>query len=453
MIAALESGSGKTSITCALLNIFAEMGLCPMSFKCGPDYIDPIFHRSVLGIESENIDLYMSDEETVKFLISKKQKNHKILVLEGVMGYYDGLAGKTDIASSYDISKRTNTPVVLVVNCKGASLTYAAIIKGAVEFRKDSSIKGIILNKTIKSMYIMLKEVIERETGIAVLGYVPLIDEAAFESRYLGLSFKDGNESIIKKIDVLSCAVKESVDIDALIKIAFDAPKVISGDDFYGLVNKNINGNGVRIACAFDDAFNFYYGENLELIKKTGAQIVYFSPLKNQPVPENCNGLLLGGGYPELFAKELSKNKISVNSVKKAVKCGMPTIAECGGFMYLCRSVENDEGVFEMCGIIETDVKKGQKLGNFGYVSLKSKEESVFGDSGTELRGHEFHYYKAEDEGNGFIAQKPMSNKKWCCVHCSKSLYAGFPHIYFHSNLSALKTFIEKCADFEKREI
>ena len=152
-------------------------------------------------------------------------------------------------------------------------------------------------------------------------------------------------------------------------------------------------------------------------------------------------------------AKELSKNKISVNSVKKAVKCGMPTIAECGGFMYLCRSVENDEGVFEMCGIIETDVKKGQKLGNFGYVSLKSKEESVFGDSGTELRGHEFHYYTAEDEGNGFMAQKPMSNKKWCCVHCSKNLYAGFPHIYFHSNLSALKTFIEKCADFEKREI
>ena len=208
---------------------------------------------------------------------------------------------------------------------------------------------------------------------------------------------------------------------------------------------------GVKIAIAYDDVFNFYYQDNIDYLLKAGAAIEYFSPLKNESIPKDANGLIIGGGYPEFFAKELSENTNTKNSIIKAVNMGMPLIAECGGFMYLNKAIKTDEGKFEMCGIFNSVCKNTNKLTHFGYVELTAQINSVFGKVGTKLKGHEFHYYHCENEGNSFRAEKPLTGRNWECAFTNENMYAGFPHLYFYSNLEAVNNYLNKCVQFKSR--
>ena len=444
MFAGTNSGSGKTTITCAILKALINSGLKPTAFKCGPDYIDPMFHTEVIGTKSRNLDLFMLSEDVCKYLLVKNAAGSDVSVIEGVMGYYDGVGGNNTDFSSYHLSKVTKTPCVLIVNCEGASLSLAAIVKGFAEFKPDSNIRGVILNKLPKYLYKAYKEMIEKETGIQVVGFFPDVIECSIESRHLGLITAAEISDLQHKISVLAEQALKSIDINALIEIANKAEDI----DY-----KEINIQKyceVRIAVAKDKAFCFYYEDSLELLESMGAKIIYFSPLEDKVLPI-CDGLILGGGYPEIYAKSLSENKEMLNSIKSALSKKLPCIAECGGFMYLLKSITTkQEEVYNMVGVLGGNAYMTEKLSRFGYITLKSNCDSLLANIGEEILAHEFHYSDSTVNGNSYTAIKPISGKQWSCINASEFLHAGYPHIHLWGNINLAKKFIEKCEIHKK---
>ncbi len=443
MLAAASSGAGKTTMTIALLSALSKRGIKPVAFKCGPDYIDPMFHREVLGVPSYNLDLFMSSEETVRGLICEHAGGGGIAVIEGVMGYYDGIYAKTE-ASSFEVAKATATPAVLIVSAKGASLSVAAQIKGFLEFRKPSMIAGVILNDCSEALFNMLKEAIERETGTRLLGYFPRLKDCALGSRHLGLITAAEIEDLKQKIDLLGEQAAKSVDFELLLQIAGSAEDLSGAlPDIEPVVSER-----VRIAVAQDRAFCFYYADSLELLEKLGAEIVPFSPLEDERLPEGIGALYLGGGYPELYAETLSKNKTMLKSVGRALEEGLPTLAECGGFLYLHDSMEDDKGVsYPMVGAIKGHGYKTPKLQRFGYIRLTAKTNTILSREGETIPGHEFHFWDTTAEGAACTAKKP-SGASWPCVTAQNMLFAGFPHLYFYGNPEFARSFVRSAEKY-----
>lgn len=448
MLAAPSSGGGKTTAICALLKALEMRGAKASACKCGPDYIDPMFHRKVMGVPSVNLDLFFSDAETVKYLMAKNARNSDITVIEGVMGYYDGMSMSGAEASSYDIARKTGTPVILVMPCRGAAYTLAAVIRGITEFKSDSNIQGIILNNISKMTYKALKGIIEKETGIRVAGFLPRLDNLEFKSRHLGLVTPQDAEGVDKILEHLGKTAIKTLDLDMIFKIAAEAPDI-------EVIRPEIKeiAHGIKIGIAYDKAFCFYYSENIELLEEMGCEIKYFSPINDAELPEEVDGLILGGGYPELYAKELSENISMLDSVRKAIRNGIPCIAECGGFMYLHEYFEdNDKNEYRGVGIIEGKAFKTDKLVRFGYIDITANENSVLLNKGESIRGHEFHYWDSTNNGCSCTAAKPSGTRKWECVHSGGSLFAGFPHVYFYSNQKAAVNFINACMRYSGKK-
>ena len=355
LITAISSGSGKTTITCGILQALKNRGLKVSAFKCGPDYIDPMFHKTVLELPSKNLDAFLAKKEVLKELFFESAKSSDISVIEGVMGYYDGMAFDTEKASSYEVAKILNMPAIIVLNAKGMSLSAVAALKGFIDFKENSRIKGVILNRVTKMTYMQLKPVIEEQLGIKVLGFMPDSPACKLESRHLGLITPAELDDIKKTIEEISKLVEENIDIDMLIDIAkendefFNCFDVNTKKNLYSSsvleINDKItfdnNNDNIKIAVAYDKAFCFYYEDNLNLLKKLGAKLEYFSPLIDKEIPKDCAGLLLGGGYPEIYAKQLSENTQMLRSIRNAIENKMPCVAECGGFLYLHREIED----------------------------------------------------------------------------------------------------------------
>lgn len=461
MIAAAGSGSGKTTITCGLLQAFLNRGKKLASFKCGPDYIDPMFHSEVLGIKSRNLDLFFTDEDTTKYLLCKNSAAADLAVLEGVMGYYDGLAGKSTDCSSYDLARKTQTPVILVVDCKGMSVSIVALIKGFLEMRQDHSIRGVILNRIPPMLYEDIKDLIEEELSLEVLGYLPVMADCQLESRHLGLVTAKEIGNLKEILEKLAEQAEASVDLDRIMELAMEASPIPYRipEKIKELRERAINTSRssyaalpVRIAVATDKAFCFYYQDNLELLEELGAEIVPFSPSNDEALPAGIQGLILGGGYPELYLERLSRNKTMRQSINKAIESGMPCLAECGGFMYLHQWVKDRDGSrYEMAGVIEGESFPTEKLTRFGYITLTALADNVLCGKGSELKGHEFHYWDSTNTGNGFHAQKPLRKANWDCVITSGNLWAGYPHIHFYSNIEAAIEFLQKVRGSEKQ--
>ena len=467
MIAAAGSGSGKTTVTCGLLQAFLNHGKKPASFKCGPDYIDPMFHSEVLGIKSRNLDLFFTGENTVKYLLCRNAENAGLAVLEGVMGYYDGLAGKSTDCSSYDLARKTRTPVILVADCRGMSVSVAALVKGFAEMRPDHGIRGVILNRIPPMLYNDMKSLIEEELSMEVLGYLPSLSDCRLESRHLGLVTAKEIGNLKEIINRLAEQMEASVDLDRIFELAQEAPPVRyevteelnmipenhsggqeTSDPIYG----SDYGQPARIAVAMDKAFCFYYQDNLDLLEELGAEIVPFSPLEDQALPEGIRGLILGGGYPELYLRQLSENKTMLRSVKNAIDAGVPCLAECGGFMYLHQWVRDRDGTkFGLTGVIEGESFPTRKLTRFGYITLTALEDNVLCGRGGKLKGHEFHYWDSTNTGSGFHAKKPLRDTGWDCIITKGNLWAGYPHIHFYSNIGAAVEFIRKVRGTEKQ--
>ena len=349
MLAAPKSGSGKTTITCALLQALMDRGESVISYKCGPDYIDPMFHRTVIGVLSRNLDTFFTGEEQTRKLFLKDRGENDFALIEGVMGLYDGLGGIRKEGSSYHLAEVTKTPIILVVDVKGMGRSMIPLIAGFLSYDKAHLIKGVILNRMSAMYYATMKPMIEEELPIKVVGYVPDMKDFALQSRHLGLVMPEEITGIREDLKRLTEEITKTVCVDEIVTIAEHAPVLNDVTDIQKIEPLKADGAGqpmIRkqkakphiqkapvIAVAKDEAFCFYYEENLRLLQECGAKLVDFSPIHDTRLPDGCCGILLGGGYPELHAEALAANEEMKQSIREAVNEGMPVVAECGGFL------------------------------------------------------------------------------------------------------------------------
>ena len=494
VIAADQSGAGKTTVSCGLLAVLKKRGVKVQSFKCGPDYIDPMFHRRVLGVPSGNLDSFFTDAMTLReiFRARMAERRSELALVEGVMGYYDGLGGVSSRASTWEIAHILDAPTILVMDAKGASVSSAALVRGMMEFREEmsaengrstpgrsactgdsgaaspsdggrrhelakkagswqSGIRGLILNRVSPMFYPRLKSVIEEYCpGIEVLGYLPELPELKVPSRHLGLVEPGEIEDFQRWTERVAAQMKESVDVERLLEIAgVELP--LKEDK-----PQSDKPQPVRIAVSEDEAFNFTYEENRALLRQLGAELVPFSPLHDAALPAEVDGLILSGGYPELFKDALHANASMRASVAEAVKHGLPTIAECGGYMYLLDAIEQ----VLMCGVLRGDAERKSRLVRFGYVEAETRRDSVLGPAGTVLRGHEFHRYDCDFNGADCTLTKPAaghgraatSARSYEGIYLTDSLAAGFPHFYYWSNPAALAHFLDSCRTWRTKQ-
>ena len=425
LLAAPRSGSGKTTMTCALLMALKRRGCAPCAFKSGPDYIDPMFHRAVLGVESRSLDLFFSAPETVHTLYAKGAAGHGAAVCEGAMGFYDGLGGVSDRASAWHLADTLGLPVLLVVEPKGQSLTLAAELKGLNSFRTPSHIAGILLNNCTARMHALLAPMLEKETGLPVLGFLPKLPEAVIGSRHLGLYTAAEVENLQQKLALLADAAEEHIDWPRLLALCEKEPPALP-------VQPETPPARVRIAVAQDEAFCFTYAETLEAFRDAGAEVVFFSPLRDTALPENIGGLYLPGGYPELHARELSENTSLLREIKRKIESGLPTAAECGGFLYLGQSLTDAEGQsWPMAGVLPGEAKDAGRLVRFGYAALSADSDSLPFRAGESFPIHEFHHWDSTANGTALAAKKPVGGAAWRCGFVNEHFYAGFPHLYW----------------------
>ena len=506
VIAADRSGAGKTTVSCGLLAVLKKRGVKVQSFKCGPDYIDPMFHRRVLGVPSGNLDSFFTDAATLRRIFRDRvaESGSELALVEGVMGYYDGLGGVSSRASTWEIAHILDAPTFLVMDAKGASVSIAALVRGMMEFgeemeaervestpgrpaeippeevpaigrsactgdpesaspsdgcRRDeaekragsrqSGIRGLILNRVSPMFYPRLRSVIEEYCpGIEVLGYLPELPELKVPSRHLGLVEPEEIADFQRWTERVAAQMEESVDVERLMEIAGVEPPLKPDKP------QPDKSRRVRIAVSEDEAFNFTYEENRALLRQLGAELVPFSPLHDAALPADADGLILSGGYPELYKDALHANASMRASVAEAVKQGLPTIAECGGYMYLLDAIEQ----VPMCGVLRGDAERKPRLVRFGYVEAETRRDSVLGPAGTVLRGHEFHRYDCDFNGADCTLTKPAaghghaatSARSYEGIYLTDRLAAGFPHFYYWSNPAALAHFLDACRTWRK---
>ena len=442
LITAPSSGSGKTLIACGIMQALVNRGLKVASFKCGPDYIDPMFHSRVIGTPSKNLDPFFTCKDTMRYLFSRAAEEKDISVIEGVMGFYDGIGMATAEGSTYEVSQRLECPTVMVLNCRGASLSIVPMVKGFKEY-KPNHIVGVILNNTSERMCQSLKPLIEAETGVKVLGFVPKVSELVLESRHLGLCMPDEICDLKKKLNDLADVLEKSIDIDLLVELAGRAPVL----DYVKPQTRKVG--TARIALADDAAFCFTYEDNIRLLEECGAEIVRFSPIADGRLPRDVDGLILPGGYPELHADALSKNKSMMRDIRNSLEAGMPCMAECGGFMYLNGEMEDSQGAMHpMVGFVDGIVTNRKKLNRFGYISIEAPDDNLL--SGCEVRAHEFHYWDSDNCGTDCRAVKASNGTDYGCMHCRDGIAIGFPHLYYYSDPKIAERFVIKCMRYRQ---
>lgn len=534
MIAAVGSGSGKTIVTAGLLMALNKRNIAVRSFKCGPDYIDPMFHTRVLGLPCRNLDLFLLGERGVLRELSGKEDSdilqetsggrddfssdvlkrnqesamqesesssgigkaeQPLAVIEGVMGFYDGIGGTTE-ASAYDIARLLGTPVILVVKPRGQSATLAAQICGLMNFRPENHIAGVILNECSAALSDHLRSIIERECGIPVFGYLPKMEEARVESRHLGLLMADEIPEFRDRFEAIAVRMEETVEIDRILACMDFAESVtdqrnvlgeeidrikmhgadVTSESLAGNVavsvtdeteeqrlgavilnaneiefkdsESNISRRICRIAVARDEAFSFYYASSLDAIRRAGAELVPFSPLRDHCLPADISGLYLGGGYPENYATELSANREMLRDIREAIEKGLPTVAECGGFMYLQEKLEGSDGhVYPMVGALTGKAARTPRLVRFGYVTLTPEADSMLFRAGEPVPAHEFHHWDSTECGDGLTARK-YDGRNWKCGFVNDRLYAGYPHLELGGDVPMAERFVRACREY-----
>lgn len=444
MIAAESSGSGKTTVTRALMLALKKAGCTVMPFKCGPDYIDPMYHKRITGIPGHNLDTFFTDKETTRQIFARDcldvpegtPVRNRIAVVEGVMGLYDGVTGFLPEGSSYDLADALQMPIILCVNARGAAETLLAMISGILDFDNRHLIRGIFLNRVSDGFFPALSKKIEDYTGVPVVGHLPSDSDIEVKSRHLGLYLpgeKDSDETDGKLYQMIS----ERCNIYRLLNLTemHDIDYVPQRKKLKPLVD---------IAIARDDAFNFFYRENEIVLEEAGARLVPFSPLCDEKIPETAGGLILPGGYPERFTKELSGNTSMLSSIRNAIKNGMPVLAECGGFMYLHDSID---GTGPLVGVLSGDCFYTGKSVRFGYLKAYDKAHSFVREE-SEIRGHEFHYYDVNDPGSDAVAIKPVRGTKREAGFSDDKNFLSFMHFYYPSCPGFAAHFVFESSEF-----
>ncbi|WML37099.1 cobyrinate a,c-diamide synthase [Clostridium sp. OS1-26] len=437
VISSNSSGGGKTTITLGLMKALMKKGFDVQGYKVGPDYIDPAFHSYITGKPSRNLDLYLMGEEGVKASFSRGTGD--IGVVEGVMGFYDG-KGIDSMYSTAHVSKVLNLPVLLIITPKAQSTTLCAEINGILSFEKNN-IVGVVFNSISESYYKLLKAAVEKNCNTKVFGYVPKDEKLALKSRHLGLVQSSEIEDLNEKIELCSELILKHVNVEELLKYFKETEKY--RDNFH------IENKSIRIAVPYDKAFSFYYRENIELLEEAG-EVIYFSPLKDRELPENIDFLYIGGGYPEVFIKELSNNKSMLRSIRERLENGLGCYAECGGLMYLTSGIEDTDSknVFEAVGFLTGHAYMTKKLQNFGYAKLKVEKENGVLPTGLEINCHEFHksYVSLEEEKiYGLIKEAyDGSLKTWNCGYIKNNTLGAYGHVHFFGNMKMIKSLLDR---------
>jgi cobyrinic acid a,c-diamide synthase len=449
LLGAPASGSGKTTVTCALLQALMNRKLKPMACKSGPDYIDPMFHSTVLGAKTCNLDLFFFEPAIARALLKENSQECDVTILEGAMGYYDGIGFSTK-GSAWELAKVTETPAILVVDGRGRACSVAAEVAGFLHFQPDSQIKGVIFNQISPMLYPQMARAVQQATGLPSFGYLPKLPDCVIESRHLGLKTAGEISNLRSIMAKLGQAAEECLEIDAILSLARTAPDINDELPQIDPVTKD----PVVVAVAMDEAFCFYYQDSLQLLEKNGVKLEPFSPLHDRKLPDHCAGLYLGGGYPELYAPSLSKNIQLRREIHNKIAGGLPTIAECGGFLYLQSNLLDRSGAaYPMVGIFPGTGFPTEKLQRFGYATMTAKEDSLILAKGDFVPVHEFHYWNTTEPGQDFYTQKPQSQRGWDNAIGTKTLYAGFPHFHFWAQPNCAKRFVEACVQYQEEHL
>lgn len=433
IVASNSSGGGKTTFTLGLMKLLKNKGYDVSPYKVGPDYIDPAFHERIIGKSSRNLDYILQGEDGIKSVFSRGYG--EVGIIEGVMGVYDGV-GATLEASTAHIAQMLDIPVVLILTPKASTLTFIAEVKGILEYSKTNFV-GIILNNISESYYLLLKNIFEENISVPVLGYLSKDERISLKSRHLGLVQSSEVDDLEEKIQLVSELIEKNVQVDRLLISMKTTEKFV--DKFH------LEGKGLKIGVAKDKAFSFYYKENLELLEEVG-EVQYFSPLEDKELPKNLDLIYIGGGYPEVFRKELSKNTGFLESLKTELDRGLCCYAECGGLMYLMETIEGEK----MVGFFKGDSLMTERLNNFGYASIKVKNNALI-KTDLNIKAHEFHKSKINScEERVYSLEKRMFDgglKTWNCGYMKNNTLGAYAHIHFFSNLDFIKEIVNTCKE------
>jgi len=449
VIAGTHSGAGKTSFTMALLHLLTRQEIRVQPFKAGPDYIDPSFHSRAAGRPCPNLDTKLLSPSRVRELFSLHTADADLAVIEGVMGLYDGAADEREKGRTSHLAKVLRAPVLLMIDAGSMAQSAGAAALGYRNFDRNCPLAGFILNRIGSPRhYDMAREAIEKATGLPVLGYLPKDPALAMPERHLGLVPAWEGE-MLPPVEKLAEAISRYVDVPKIREIARSAPPlprfkpVLAAPEAY-------NGKGPLIAFARDEAFQFYYGDNLTILESFGARLVPFSPLKDSSLPAETAGVYIGGGFPELFTERLSDNTSLLGDIRRAAGDGMPMLAECGGLMYLSGSIEGRP----MAGIIPGNVVMGDRMRTLGYCKVTLRRNTILARKGSRLTGHFFHWSRLEDipdeteevfevERRGEITREGFAYR---------NVLATYLHLHFGTNPAWAKSFVKACAGYLSRK-
>ncbi len=449
VIAGISTGTGKTTVSMALMRLLSINGIAVAPFKVGPDFIDPQFHEKTTGMRSVNLDGFMTSADYIRRAVAARESEGSFCVIEGMMGLFDGLSAGRDFASTAWVSKVLDAPVVMVLDASATMRTSAAVAWGLREYarRRGVRVAGVILTKTAsKPHFEGCKRAIEA-TGVTVFGHIPETPEFAIKERHLGLSLQGSIKTISSLADSMALCLGKSLDPGAFLRRFRRSPRHVPA-----LVEVRKDAR-VRIGVAADFAFNFYYHDNLDLLRRAGADVVPFSPVSGDSV-DMFDGLYIGGGYPELYASSISVNASMLSSMRKAVENGMPVYAECGGFMMLCRKLEVGSSRYRMAGVFDASVKLTRSPA-IGYRKVRTSAATPLGRKGLNARGHEFHYARLTTDTRD-EASKPF--KVWKAEgkeHSGEGFVSGnavgsFLHLHFGSNPSLAGNLVRACSSYSR---
>ena len=452
-IAGTQSGVGKTTVTMAILAALSKT-MCVQPFKVGPDYIDPMFHSLITGNKSRNLDSYLMSTEVISHLFVKNAFHSDIAVIEGVMGLFDGASVGSDIGTTASIAKITKSPVILVLDGSKVAASIAAVVKGFEVFDPELRIAGVICNYiSSEGHYQLLKEAIELHTNVEPIGYLTKDMQVEIPERHLGLVPTYELLELEQMFERLSDMASKTIDVDRLLQLAEPPAEASQEQSINSSPSRTKN---IRIAYAKDEAFHFYYQDNLDYLKDQGVDLLAFSPMRDQELPGNIHGLILGGGFPEMFAKELAENETMKMSIQKALENGLPYYAECGGLMYLCQELYDLEGnVHRMVDWFQGKTSMQESLQRFGYAKLTLNQKCIFGEAGDQIKIHEFHRSKAEIESARiyelYKEKESQIVKQWKCGFAKGAGVGSYAHIHFYSNLDFAHNFVNSCLRYKEK--
>lgn len=448
IVSGTASGVGKTTVTLGLMAALTKQNKVIQGFKCGPDYLDPTFHAAITKRISHQLDSWMLSNNWIKHIFYKHSKDADLSIIEGMMGLYDGHTVTSNVGSTYELSELIHAPILLVVNISHSARSAAAMVRGFQLLEKRVNLAGVILNNAGSEGHAKLcQDAIEQVCGIPVVGFLKSGDVPILPERHLGLvpALKEGQHDQL--IETLARVFTEQFDLDKIMEIAQDVESVKAEVPLHW----STQSNKVRIAVAYDAAFHFYYEENFTLLKKAGAELVLFSPLAGECLPSNCDGLYLGGGFPEVYVKQLTENKRLIAQLKEASKDGMPILAECGGYMFLAKEIHVNGEIYPMADVIPMKVTMHERLSAIGYREVTTGEKTFLGEKGTRIRGHEFHYSTSTfiREAEPAFFYETQNHEKHSVGFQASGILASYIHLHLASNPEVALSWVEACYQYQ----